>query len=72
MSPLPSARAILAQNMKRMRVDRGWSQEMLALEAGMHRTFIAHVEREVRNISLDNIEKIAEAFGIAVFELLKP
>ena len=33
---------------------------------------VAHVEREVRNISLDNIEKLAVALGVEVFELLRP
>jgi transcriptional regulator with XRE-family HTH domain len=45
---------------------------MLAFESDLHRTFIAHVEREVRNISLDNVEKIAIALGVEPFELLKP
>jgi len=56
--------------MVKLRQERGWSQEDLAFEAELHRTFIAHVERQVRNISLDNIEKIADAFGITVAELL--
>lgn len=65
-----SARAILAMNIKRLRADKGFSQEALALECGLHRTFVAHVEREVRNISLDNIEKIAKALGVSVSQLL--
>ena len=36
------------------------------------RRVVAHVEREVRNISLDNIEKLAVALGVEVFELLRP
>lgn len=48
------------------------SQEDLALEANLHRTFVAHVERGVRNISIDNIEKLANALGIPVHELLQP
>lgn len=67
-----SARAILADNLRRMRNERNWSQEDLALEAELHRTFVAHVERQVRNISVDNIEKLARALGVQVFELLKP
>lgn len=58
--------------MKRLRTERGWSQDGLALEAGLDRTFIAHVERLRRNISLDNIEKIATAFDVPVHELLMP
>jgi transcriptional regulator with XRE-family HTH domain len=68
----PSARVMLAQNIVRLRGARSWSQEMLALEAGLHRTFIAHVERSARNISIDNLEKIAIALGVAPYELLKP
>lgn len=63
---------MLALNMKRLRVVHGWSQDVLALEAGLDRTFIAHVERLRRNISLDNIEKIAAALDVPIHELLKP
>jgi transcriptional regulator with XRE-family HTH domain len=67
-----SARARLAKNMIRLRGERGWSQDALALEAQLHRTFVAHVERQVRNISIDNIEKLANALGVEVHELLLP
>ena len=66
-----SARALLALNVLRLRNQRGWSQETLAFEASLHRTFIAHVERRARNISLDNIERLATALGVEVAELLK-
>lgn len=68
----PNARAILAANMIRLRRDLGWSQEALALECGLHRTFIAHTERQARNISLDNIERIAVALDVQIAELLTP
>lgn len=51
---------------------RGWSQEDLAYEAGLHRTFVGHVERRVRNISLDNIERLAYALGVPLDKLLRP
>lgn len=70
--PAPSARAVLAANMIRLRRDRGWSQEALAFECGLHRTFIAHTERQVRNISLDNIERIAVALDVPTYVLLVP
>jgi len=55
----------------RLRADRGWSQEALAFEAGLHRTFVAHVERQARNISLDNIERLAIALGVSIPELFR-
>jgi transcriptional regulator with XRE-family HTH domain len=65
-------RTLLAQNVVRLRRKRGLSQEALALDAGLHRTFIAHVERGARNLSIDNIEKIANSLGVQAFELLLP
>ena len=65
-----SARRILAFNMVRLRGLLGWSQERLALEAGLDRSFVAQVERESRNVSIDNIEKIAHALSVPVHKLL--
>ena len=67
-----SARQLLALNLVQFRRERGWSQEALALEAGLHRTFVAHVERQARNIALDNLEKCARALGVEPWELLHP
>lgn len=67
-----SAREILAENVVVLRAELNWSQEMLAFEAGLHRTFIAHVERRARNISIDNLEKIAIALRVAPHQLLAP
>jgi transcriptional regulator with XRE-family HTH domain len=72
MSEKPSARAILAANVVKLREEKAWSQEMLGFESGLHRTFIAHVERQARNISLDNLERIATAFGVDAYQLLQP
>lgn len=68
----PSAREVLAINLIRMRAAKGWSQEALALECGLHRTFVAHVERQARNISLDNLERLAMALSVPPYRLLKP
>ncbi len=67
-----SIRDVLAHNLKALRAERGWSQETLALESGLHRTFVGHVENQVRNISLDNIERLALALGVPPHELLMP
>lgn len=62
-------RRALAANVRRLRSARGWSQEVLAFESGLHRTFVAHVERGARNISLSNIERLAQALGVPVSRL---
>lgn len=67
-----SARSIVARNVVELRVAKAWSQERLGFETGLHRTFIAHVERQARNISLDNLEKIAVALGVETHILLIP
>lgn len=67
--PLP-ARRLLADNMRRLRAARGWTQEDLAFECELDRSFLGHVERGARNISLDNLEKIARALGVPIAELL--
>lgn len=69
---LVSAREALAINLIALRHQRGWSQDILALEAGLHRTFVAHVERQARNIAIDNVERLAAALGVQPFELLMP
>lgn len=66
-----SARDTLARNIRTLRAGKGWSQEALALEAGLHRTFVAHVERAARNISLDNIARLAVALEVTAPDLLQ-
>ena len=66
------ARRLLALNLVRLRAQRGWSQEALAHESGLHRTFIAHVERQVRNASIDNVERLADALGVSVAAMFQP
>lgn len=65
------ARDILARNMRRLRKERDWSQEELAFQSGVHRTYLSGVERSERNIGIDNIEKIAKALRVTPDELLK-
>ena len=47
----------------------GISQEVLAERAGLHRTYIGDIERGARNLSLENIEKIARALQISISDL---
>lgn len=56
--------------MKRLRLSQGLSQEKLAALAGLHPNYIGSIERAERNISIDNIEKIAEALAVPVAAML--
>lgn len=64
-------RLILSKNMKKYRGIVDISQEELAYRCGLHRTYISDVERCNRNISIDNIEKIAKALSVSPADLLK-
>ena len=55
----------LAANMKRLRKEKGWSQEELADQTGLHRTYISGVERCTRNPTIVAVEKIAVALGVS-------
>ena len=57
--------------MRLLRAERGWSQEFLAAEAGVNRTYLSAVERSEQNISLDNIYKIAVALNVPAWTLLQ-
>lgn len=71
MSPTKtSTRLIFAGNMRRLRQERGLSQENLAELANLHRTYIGSVERGERNITIDNIERIATALGVSIESLV--
>jgi transcriptional regulator with XRE-family HTH domain len=67
-----SARARLAKHLRAERAARGLSQEQLADLAGLHRTYVGSVEREERNVSLENIERLAKALGLDIAALLAP
>lgn len=62
---------MLAKNMRRLRAARGLSQEALAHESGINRTYLSSVERSERNVSLDNLARIASGLQIEPWKLLK-
>jgi transcriptional regulator with XRE-family HTH domain len=67
-----SLRSRFAENLRIQRNAKGISQEALADLAKLHRTFVSEVEREIRNLSIDNIEKLAKALDVDPQELFKP
>ena len=70
-TPKSPLRDIVARNMRKLRADRGWSQEFLANETGLNRTYLSAVERSEQNISIDNLYRVAEGFGVDAWTLLK-
>lgn len=60
---------VFGKNVRKYRKKSGYSQEELAGICGLHRTYISDIERFKRSISLDNIQKIADALGIETFLL---
>jgi len=72
---LPSAddvRGVLAYNVRLLRVEKGWSQEDLAMECELDRTYVSAVERSRWNVSLGNIQRLASALGTQPWLLLRP
>jgi len=57
------------QAVRKRRMELGLSQEDLAERADLHRTYVADVERGVRNISLRNIHKLAQALEMSIADL---
>ena len=64
-------REAFAQNLRALRRARGLSQEELAHQAGIDRTYISALERNVYNASIDVVDRLAEVLDVDVTELLK-
>ncbi|RAI80679.1 XRE family transcriptional regulator [Macrococcoides caseolyticum subsp. hominis] len=61
----------IGNNITQLRKSKGWSQEELAFECQLHRTYIGSVERGERNIAILNLFKIANALEVEVKEIVK-
>ena len=57
------------ENVRKYRVALGLSQEVFAEKCGLHRTYISTIERFQRNISIENVQRIADALGIESYKL---
>lgn len=65
-----NGRALVAWNLRRLRTERGVSQERLAADAGVDRAYVSELERELGNASVDMLDKLAAVLGVAIGEFL--
>jgi transcriptional regulator with XRE-family HTH domain len=59
----------LAANLRRLRHEKGWSQEEYADRAGIHRTYVSDLERGARNPTIVVLDKLAGPLGVSVGRL---
>jgi transcriptional regulator with XRE-family HTH domain len=71
-TPKQDVRAVFGARLRELRHRSPLSQEQLALLAGLDRSYVGQVERGERNLSLENIHKLAAALQVEPFELLQP
>ena len=62
--------ARLGKNVRRLRLAKGWSQEVYADRVGIHRTYVSDIERGRRNPTITVVEKLAKPLKVSVRELL--
>lgn len=65
-------RSRFGSHVRRLRTERGWSQEGFADRAQLHRTYVGSIERGEQNISLENIARLAATLGVSLAELFAP
>lgn len=63
-------RARLGRNVRKLREEKGWSQEDYADRAGIHRTYVSDIERGRRNPTVTVVEKLAAPFNVTVGRLV--
>lgn len=65
-------RRLVGANVRRLRRDKNWSQEELAFQSGLHRTYVSGVERGARNPTVLILKELADALGVPPAQLLYP
>lgn len=68
----PHPNKVLADNLRRMRKARGYSQEELERRSGISRNYISAIERGLRNVTLRTLKTLADALGMHAYELIRP
>jgi len=63
-----NGRALLAWNLRRLRGERGVSQERLAADSGIDRAHVSDLEREQSNASVDLLDRLAAALDVGIVE----
>ena len=61
----------LGSNLKRLRLEKGWSQEEFADRAGIHRTYVSDIERAARNPTITVVQKLAKPLLVSASTLLE-
>jgi transcriptional regulator with XRE-family HTH domain len=64
-------RSIIGWNLRRLRVEKGFSQERLALEAGIDRAYVGRVERGSENVTVATLEAFTNVLGVRVSALFQ-
>lgn len=60
---------VFGTNLKKYRLVLGLSQEEFAEKCGLHRTYVSSIERFQRNVSIENVQRIADALDIETYKL---
>lgn len=67
-----NGRALVAWNLRRLRTERGVSQERLAADAGVDRAYVSELERELGNASVDLLDRLAAVLNIEIARFFEP
>ena len=62
---------LLAWNLRKIRIGRGISQEVLAVDAGIDRTYVSRIERSLENPSVDVVERFALALSVEITDFFR-
>lgn len=65
-----SLRVKLAENVKKFRIEKGFTREQLSILAGLNNSYISILERKCHNITIRKVALIAKALGVSIYDLL--